>query len=184
MSTCEVASSQTEGTKSSLTEKVTSDLKDLTNQDALASSLQKEDQLVVDLPPVESVAQAAIGETACAASAECGATAAAAQSCSQSTPEERGQSSGALSPDEANSAPSVYSVKWVIFKNNKVPIITQNENGPCPLIAIMNVLLLQKKIQFPALMEMVTSDQLMSYLGECIFENVPKVKKKVSMLLL
>lgn len=78
---------------------------------------------------------------------------------------------------ELDKAPlqSVYHVKWIKFKNKPHAIITQNENGPCPLLAIMNVLLLQGKVKLPAMMEMVTSGQLMEYLGDCIFENAPKV---------
>ena len=70
---------------------------------------------------------------------------------------------------------SVYHVKWIKFKNTLHAIITQNENGPCPLLAIMNVLLLERRVKLPAMMEMVTSGQLMEYLGDCIFENAPKV---------
>ncbi|CAH1787359.1 unnamed protein product [Owenia fusiformis] len=69
---------------------------------------------------------------------------------------------------------SVYHVKWITFKGKNLPIITQNENGPCPLLAIMNVLLLSEKICLPAMIEMVTSGQLMEYLGDCIFEQAPK----------
>ena len=77
--------------------------------------------------------------------------------------------------DEKAPMQSVYHVKWVQFKGSNLPIITQNENGPCPLLAIMNVLLLRQKVRLPAMMEMVTSGQLMEYLGDCIFEQVPKV---------
>lgn len=41
---------------------------------------------------------------------------------------------------------SVYYIKWITFGTCNVPIITQNENGPCPLLAIMNVLLLKEKV--------------------------------------
>ena len=70
---------------------------------------------------------------------------------------------------------STYHVKWIKFHNVSVPIITQTENGPCPLIAIMNVLLLQRKVKLPPMMEMITSSQLMDYLGDCILEHAPKV---------
>ena len=84
--------------------------------------------------------------------------------------------SNASSPS-SDKAPiqSVYHVKWIKYKGNTVAIITQNENGPCPLLAIMNVLLLKNKIKLPGMIEMVTSGQLMEYLGDCIFENAPKV---------
>ncbi|BFZ15787.1 hypothetical protein BsWGS_18826 [Bradybaena similaris] len=69
---------------------------------------------------------------------------------------------------------SVYYIKWITFGTCNVPIITQNENGPCPLLAIMNVLLLKEKVKLAPMLEMITSEQLMTYLGECIFENMPQ----------
>lgn len=42
---------------------------------------------------------------------------------------------------------SVYHIKWVRWKEENTPVITQNENGPCPLLAIMNVLLLAWKVR-------------------------------------
>lgn len=69
---------------------------------------------------------------------------------------------------------TVYHVKWIKWKDNKVSIIMQNENGPCPLIAIMNVLILKGKVQLPPMIEMITADQLMDYLGDCILEYTPK----------
>lgn len=42
---------------------------------------------------------------------------------------------------------SVYHIKWIKWREENTPIITQNENGPCPLLAIMNVLLLAWKVQ-------------------------------------
>lgn len=38
-----------------------------------------------------------------------------------------------------------YCVKWITWKGERTPVITQSENGPCPLLAIMNVLFLQWK---------------------------------------
>ncbi|XP_042537890.1 ubiquitin carboxyl-terminal hydrolase MINDY-1 isoform X3 [Dipodomys spectabilis] len=39
----------------------------------------------------------------------------------------------------------VYCVKWIPWKGERTPIITQSTNGPCPLLAIMNILFLQWK---------------------------------------
>ena len=76
---------------------------------------------------------------------------------------------------DSQDGPSVYQVKWINFRNKEVPIITQNENGPCPLLAIMNVLLLKGKVKFAPGTEIITPEQLMTHLGECILENAPKV---------
>ncbi|XP_067119265.1 ubiquitin carboxyl-terminal hydrolase MINDY-2-like isoform X1 [Centruroides vittatus] len=69
---------------------------------------------------------------------------------------------------------SAYHIKWVQWKDQKTPIITQNENGPCPLIAIMNFLILKNRISLPPMMEIITAEQLMEYLGDCILDNIPK----------
>lgn len=42
---------------------------------------------------------------------------------------------------------SLYHIKWIKWREEITPIITQNENGPCPLLAIMNVLLLAWKVK-------------------------------------
>lgn len=47
--------------------------------------------------------------------------------------------------------PAYYFVKWITWKEKKTAIITQSENGPCPLIAIMNILLLRWKVSHSAL---------------------------------
>ncbi|XP_072421121.1 ubiquitin carboxyl-terminal hydrolase MINDY-2-like isoform X2 [Chiloscyllium punctatum] len=69
---------------------------------------------------------------------------------------------------------SVYHIKWIKWKTENTPIITQNENGPCPLLAIMNVLLLEWKIKLPPMMEIITAEQLMEYLGDYILDAKPK----------
>uniref|UniRef100_A0A8C2JQN5 Ubiquitin carboxyl-terminal hydrolase n=1 Tax=Cyprinus carpio TaxID=7962 RepID=A0A8C2JQN5_CYPCA len=62
------------------------------------------------------------------------------------------------------SMPAYYFVKWITWKEKKTAIITQSENGPCPLIAIMNILLLRWKVKLPAQMEVVTTEELMAHL--------------------
>ncbi|KAI4900195.1 hypothetical protein NFI96_017679 [Prochilodus magdalenae] len=69
---------------------------------------------------------------------------------------------------------SIYHIKWIRWKEENTPIITQNENGPCPLLAIMNVLLLAWKVKLPPMMEIITAEQLMEYLGDYILDAKPK----------
>lgn len=38
-----------------------------------------------------------------------------------------------------------YCVKWITWKGERTPVIMQSENGPCPLLAVMNILFLQWK---------------------------------------
>lgn len=49
-------------------------------------------------------------------------------------------------PDPEPMMPAYYFVKWITWKEKKTPIITQSENGPCPLLAIMNTLFLRWKV--------------------------------------
>lgn len=72
-----------------------------------------------------------------------------------------------------DSTESIYHIKWVWFKGRQVPVITQNENGPCPLLAIMNVLLLQKRVHLVPQTEVISANQLMAHLGDCVLQNVP-----------
>jgi len=77
----------------------------------------------------------------------------------------------------ATDGQNVYHVKWIKFHGSQTPIVMQNQNGPCPLLAIVNVLLLQGKIKLSSGADLVASDQLMAYIADWIFDNVPKVCK-------
>jgi len=68
----------------------------------------------------------------------------------------------------------IHHIKNIQFKDNKIGIVTQNENGPCPLVAIINVLLLKHQITLPALCEIASASKLMEYIGNTILENIPK----------
>lgn len=45
-------------------------------------------------------------------------------------------------------ATDFHLVKWIDFNFETLPILLQNINGPCPLLAIFNVLLLRKRVKF------------------------------------
>ncbi|KAH8035552.1 hypothetical protein HPB51_006308 [Rhipicephalus microplus] len=105
------------------------------------------------------------------------------------------------SPSAEQPPQSVYHIKWVRWNNQKTPIVTQaktiffalsklrslvdshwtelegshkNENGPCPLIAIINVLTLKGLVKLPQTLDIVTVEQLMEHLGDCILSSIPK----------
>ncbi|KAI4830805.1 hypothetical protein KUCAC02_002412, partial [Chaenocephalus aceratus] len=80
----------------------------------------------------------------------------------------------ACAKERAAAGQSLYHIKWIKWREENTPIITQNENGPCPLLAIMNVLLLAWKVKMPPMMEIITVEQLMEYLGDYILETKPK----------
>ena len=41
---------------------------------------------------------------------------------------------------------NIYLIKWIDFNHDRLPILLQNVNGPCPLLAIVNILLLRKRV--------------------------------------
>lgn len=67
---------------------------------------------------------------------------------------------------------SFYNVKWIEYKHKSLPIVTQNENGPCPLLAIINFLFLQQKISLSPSKNIVESPELTSLLANYILEHV------------
>ncbi|XP_072702897.1 ubiquitin carboxyl-terminal hydrolase MINDY-1 [Ciconia boyciana] len=67
-----------------------------------------------------------------------------------------------------------YCVKWITWKGERTPVIMQSENGPCPLLAIMNILFLQWKVKLPPQKEVITSEELMAHLGDCILSTQPR----------
>ena len=50
----------------------------------------------------------------------------------------------------ATSTPLKFSTKTVSFHGDTKRIVLQNENGPCPLLAILNALILQGRLQLPS----------------------------------
>ena len=46
-------------------------------------------------------------------------------------------------------ADNPYKLKGTTFFGRPVPIVVQNENGPCPLLAIANILLMRNAIHLP-----------------------------------
>ncbi|XP_029282210.1 LOW QUALITY PROTEIN: ubiquitin carboxyl-terminal hydrolase MINDY-1 [Cottoperca gobio] len=82
----------------------------------------------------------------------------------------------AAAAEAGPSMPAYYLVKWITWKEKKTPIITQSENGPCPLLAIMNTLFLRWKAKLPAQTEVITTEDLMAHLGECVLSVTPREK--------
>lgn len=102
---------------------------------------------------------------------------------SESNASPGGASQPAAEPQSTHSPsrepePDFYCVKWITWKGERTPIITQSENGPCPLLAIMNILFLQWKVKLPPQKEVVTSDELMAHLGDCILSIKPQEKSE------
>mmetsp|Transcript_858 Transcript_858/g.1609 ORF Transcript_858/g.1609 Transcript_858/m.1609 type:complete len:408 (-) Transcript_858:793-2016(-) len=65
----------------------------------------------------------------------------------------------------------IYVVKRVVYESRHVGICLQNENGPCPLLAISNVLLLRGSIQIHPDMAFVSTSYLIQLLTEYLFNT-------------
>jgi len=61
-----------------------------------------------------------------------------------------------------------YKVKTIDFMNRRVPIMMQNENGPCPLLALANVLLLRNRITLSSSTNSVTQ------VGSCSVQSLQR----------
>ncbi|EPB90420.1 hypothetical protein HMPREF1544_02786 [Mucor circinelloides 1006PhL] len=67
-----------------------------------------------------------------------------------------------------------YLVKTIDWRDKQVRIITQNENGPCPLVAICNVLFLRGDLEIrPPDREVVTFEYLVDRLGDYLLNHAP-----------
>lgn len=82
------------------------------------------------------------------------------------------------SPRARQPEPDFYCVKWIPWKGARTPVIMQSTNGPCPLLAIMNILFLQWKVKLPPQKEVITSDELMAHLGDCLLSIKPQEKSE------
>jgi len=65
-----------------------------------------------------------------------------------------------------------FSVKAIHFFGRPCVIICQNENGPCPLLAIANVLLLQGKITISSDISIISLGELTQIVANAILEKI------------
>ncbi|XP_029436429.1 ubiquitin carboxyl-terminal hydrolase MINDY-1 [Rhinatrema bivittatum] len=100
---------------------------------------------------------------------------------SASTSEDAPEAAGAR-PAGAQPETDFYFVKWISWRGERTPIITQNENGPCPLLAIMNILFLRWKVTLPPQKEVITSEELMALLGDCFLSIKPQEQSEALQL--
>ncbi|XP_045605552.2 ubiquitin carboxyl-terminal hydrolase MINDY-1 isoform X1 [Procambarus clarkii] len=82
------------------------------------------------------------------------------------------QSAEKRSPDPQPVDPSdvVHKIKKIKWQDIEVPIITQNNNGPCPLIAIVNVMILKGQITLPSDRTEITGGELVLVVGNALFD--------------
>ncbi|XP_042883156.1 ubiquitin carboxyl-terminal hydrolase MINDY-1-like isoform X3 [Penaeus japonicus] len=90
----------------------------------------------------------------------------------EASPPSGTQSSENRSPEPHPLDPSevVHKIKKIKWQDIEVPIITQNNNGPCPLLAIVNVMLLKGQITLPTDRTEITGGELVLMVGNALFD--------------
>ena len=67
-------------------------------------------------------------------------------------------------------------VKKILFENKFRSILTQNLNGPCPLLALANILILKDKIHIHSDYSCITHENLISMLADALIESNENVR--------
>ncbi|KAF6133954.1 hypothetical protein GIB67_040718 [Kingdonia uniflora] len=65
---------------------------------------------------------------------------------------------------------TLYKTKAIHFLGRQTPIILQNDNGPCPLLAICNVLLLKNNLNLHPEVSEVSVQKLLSLVAEKLID--------------
>jgi len=68
-----------------------------------------------------------------------------------------------------------YAIRWIKFSERLHPVVLQMVNGPCPLIAICNVLFLRGQLSLPAQTAEVSFEQLVTMLRAFLQQRVQNV---------
>lgn len=72
----------------------------------------------------------------------------------------------------------VHKTKVIQFFGRTTPIILQNDNGPCPLLAICNVLLLKNHLNLSPDIPEVSQEKLLSLVAERLIDSNSNVNNK------
>ncbi|XP_057775683.1 uncharacterized protein LOC130994637 [Salvia miltiorrhiza] len=72
----------------------------------------------------------------------------------------------------------LYKTKAIEFFGRTAPIILQNNNGPCPLLSICNVLSLKNSLSLSLDMPEVSQDKLLSLVADRLIDSNSKVDNK------
>ncbi|KAL1213221.1 hypothetical protein V5N11_015683 [Cardamine amara subsp. amara] len=81
-------------------------------------------------------------------------------------------------PKETTTEEIMYKTKSIQFLGRTTPIILQNENGPCPLLAICNVLLLRNNLNLNPDCYEVSQERLLSLVVDRLIDSNSKVNNK------
>ncbi|XP_022922260.1 ubiquitin carboxyl-terminal hydrolase MINDY-1-like [Cucurbita moschata] len=82
------------------------------------------------------------------------------------------------SPVKEKEKECVYKTKAIQFLGRPTPIVLQNDNGPCPLLAICNVLLLRNNLNLGPDATEVSQEKLLSLVAERLIDSNSNVDNK------
>nr|KAJ3423178.1 Ubiquitin carboxyl-terminal hydrolase MINDY-2 [Polyrhizophydium stewartii] len=86
----------------------------------------------------------------------------------------------AAAPADASPPDLEYALKPLVWadlasgEQRRLAVITQNRNGPCPLLALCNVLLLRGDIELRPDLPSVSFERLVALLGDYLVRNTPR----------
>ncbi|XP_028762771.1 ubiquitin carboxyl-terminal hydrolase MINDY-1 [Neltuma alba] len=81
-------------------------------------------------------------------------------------------------PQPEASKEFMHKTKTIQFLGRTTPIVLQNENGPCPLLAICNVLLLRNHLNLSPDVAEVSQEKLLSLVAERLIDSNSNVNNK------
>jgi hypothetical protein len=67
--------------------------------------------------------------------------------------------------------PLFYNLKWIRFQGKHLPVVLQNENGPCPLISLCNILFLRQDLKLKPNQELISNEKLVELLADTLFNH-------------
>ncbi|XP_031125384.1 ubiquitin carboxyl-terminal hydrolase MINDY-2-like [Ipomoea triloba] len=82
------------------------------------------------------------------------------------------------SPDEPGKKEMRYKTKVIQFMGRTTPIVLQNDNGPCPLLAICNILLLTNRLELSPDVPEVSQQKLLSLVAKRLIYSSSNVNDK------
>ncbi|CAI9288922.1 unnamed protein product [Lactuca saligna] len=80
--------------------------------------------------------------------------------------------------DSPETKEMLHKTKLIQFLGRNTPIILQNDNGPCPLLAICNVLLLRNNMNLSSDVGEVSQEKLLSLVAERLIDSNSNVNNK------
>ncbi|KAK7309008.1 hypothetical protein RJT34_05402 [Clitoria ternatea] len=98
---------------------------------------------------------------------------------SSSSPKEQEQQGQDQDPEQEQPVKEcLHKTKTIQFLGRTTPIVLQNDNGPCPLLAICNVLLLRNNLNLSPDIAEVSQEKLLSLVAERLIDSNSNVNNK------